>query len=386
MLKFCSFFLIFSFTTFLSLPPTLPSGFSTDLIHHNSPLSPFYKPFKTPAQYLRDAAFASISCVNQLQKLEEEGDEKDNIVSTVVTSEVAIDKKLLSLTQETPPHTKKSPAVPAFVRLWSLVLLAYGDQSTSSGDIATDTFTFNCNAGEVVSFPRYVFGCGHRNVGKYPKRGAGLIGLGAGPESLISQLGDKISRRFSYCLFPFDSVNSTSKFKFGDDAILTGHKVVSTPLVLKSFQSVPTFYELNLEGIRVGNKTVLTKQTEAGIIIDSGTTLTILKSSFYHNVAAAVKEAIGADPEPNPPEPFTLCWNPNSSYGFTLPEMVFQFTDADLVIKNYGIFAPYEGLVCMLIEENPTISIFGSMVQVDMQVEYNIQEGKVSFAPANCSN
>ncbi|MCH90764.1 aspartic proteinase CDR1-like, partial [Trifolium medium] len=154
-------------------------------------------------------------------------------------------------------------------------------------------------------------------------RTAGLVGLGAGPLSLVSQL-----------------------------AIISGDGVVSTPLIIKP--SEPTFYYLNLEGISVGQKTIQTGQTNGNIIIDSGTTLTYLEQSFFDDFVTSVKEVIGAN----------LSLEPKNML---------------LLYEN--------NLVCLAVVPSNIqgISILGNVAQVDFQVEYDLQGKKLSFVPSNCA-
>lgn len=76
----------------------------------------------------------------------------------------------------------------------------------------------------------------------------GIVGLGNGPLSLITQLGPKIGYKFSYCLVPSYS-NFTSRLKFGDEATISeSNRVVSTP-----FTNIPgslsNCYFLTIEGM-----------------------------------------------------------------------------------------------------------------------------------------
>lgn len=243
--------------------------------------------------------------------------------------------------------------------------------------MATETINFGSGkGGNAVSFPTTVFGCGHDN--EFTDN-TGIAGLGGGPLSLVSQFGDQINHKFSYCLLPFSS-NTVSKLKFGKEAILSGDGVVSTPLITKT---PTTFYYVNLEGVTVGPKTVQTGQSGGNIVIDSGTTLTILESSFYNDLRAAVREAIGVEPVTAPPDPLDLCFRYES--GMEGPEFVFHFTNADLVLHPGNMFSINDDLLCLLVIPSDRISIFGNIAQINFQVAYDLDEKKVSFAPADCT-
>lgn len=110
----------------------------------------------------------------------------------------------------------------------------YGDRSYTKGYLATDTLTLASTDGGPESFPGFIVGCGKDNGGPFDKRGSGIMGLGRGQESLVSQLNSSIGGKFSYCLVPFFTQGS-SKMNFGSKAMVSGPGSVSTPLVTGKF-------------------------------------------------------------------------------------------------------------------------------------------------------
>lgn len=160
-------------------------------------------------------------------------------------------------------------------------MYTYGDYSSSEGLLASETFTF----GE-VSIPNVAFGCGNDNEGSGFSQGAGLVGLGRGPLSLVSQLQ---MSKFSYCLTSIneDSDSKSSTLLMGSMAHEDYKNIITTPLVKNPTQ--PSFYYLSLEGISVGDTQLpikkstfsLNKDGSGGIIIDSGTTITYLEESAF---------------------------------------------------------------------------------------------------------
>ncbi|GAB2277261.1 hypothetical protein Dimus_011967 [Dionaea muscipula] len=89
----------------------------------------------------------------------------------------------------------------------------YADQSFTDGTLASETFTFGS-----VSVPNIVFGCGSDNEGVGFVQGAGLVGLGRGPLSLVSQLDEP---KFSYCLVSFNDMSKSSTLLMGSTADLS---------------------------------------------------------------------------------------------------------------------------------------------------------------------
>ncbi|KAG5000382.1 hypothetical protein JHK87_021454 [Glycine soja] len=264
-----------------------------------------------------------------------------------------------------------------------IYLHQYGTDSFTIGRLGYDTISFSSTGmGQGgATFPKSVFGCAFYSnfTFKISTKANGFVGLGPGPLSLASQLGDQIGHKFSYCMVPFSST-STGKLKFGSMA--PTNEVVSTPFMINP--SYPSYYVLNLEGITVGQKKVLTGQIGGNIIIDSVPILTHLEQGIYTDFISSVKEAINVEVAEDAPTPFEYCVRNPTNLNF--PEFVFHFTGADVVLGPKNMFIALDNnLVCMTVVPSKGISIFGNWAQVNFQVEYDLGEKKVSFAPTNCS-
>ena len=97
----------------------------------------------------------------------------------------------------------------------------------SEGVLAKEKVTIASTSGQAVSFD-IAFGCAHNDSFYFDAMG--IIGLGPGPSSFVSQIG---SKRFSYCLLPYGTNPSiTSKISFGNGSEVVGDGVVSTPLIV----------------------------------------------------------------------------------------------------------------------------------------------------------
>ncbi|KAG8382014.1 hypothetical protein BUALT_Bualt05G0032400 [Buddleja alternifolia] len=179
-----------------------------------------------------------------------------------------------------------------------------------------ETFTFDSTSKDNVSLSKVVFGCGYKNGGTFNETGSGIIGLGWGPLSIINQLDKSIGGKFSYCL-TFHNSNVSSKISFGSNAIVSGPKVVSIPLVKKLSD---TYYYLTLEGVSVGktrleynsnfnsNSNSKASVDESNIVIDSGTTLTFVPSEFYKGLESSPVKAIRAKRVSDSQGELNLCY------------------------------------------------------------------------------
>ncbi|CAL0326392.1 unnamed protein product [Lupinus luteus] len=235
----------------------------------------------------------------------------------------------------------------------------YASNSSTQGAVAKDTISFNNSYnGRIIKYPNTIFGCGYNNTGVFKPTGAGIFGLGGGPSSFISQHGAEFGKRkFSYCLLPFYYEQGSSKLKFGVDTQKNRIGVLTTPMVSK-YPS--TYYYLSLVAVSVNGIILRPDESPVGnIIIDSGTTTTFLKTSWYKKVEAAVLQAIGNQSVAvrYPIRPFRLCYKDGSIMNF--PNITLQFIGAYIELKL------------------STLNTF-------ITLEYDLDKRTVSFAKANC--
>ncbi|XP_065873464.1 aspartic proteinase nepenthesin-1 isoform X2 [Euphorbia lathyris] len=235
-------------------------------------------------------------------------------------------------------------------------LYTYGDYSSTEGILATETFTF----GE-VSVPGIGFGCGEDNEGDGFNQGSGLVGLGRGPLSLVSQLKET---KFSYCLTSIDDDKKRSTLMMGSLATLkgsTGSGIKTTPLLQNPSQ--PSFYYLSLQGISVGGNRLSVKKStfeiqndgSGGLIIDSG---------------------------------LELCFKlPTDSTQIDVPNLVFHFdggADLELPPENYIISDSTLGIACLAMATSTGMSILGNVQQQNIFILYDLHNQTLSFLPTQC--
>jgi hypothetical protein len=122
----------------------------------------------------------------------------------------------------------------------------------------------------------------------------GLVGFGMGPMSLPSQISGVERDTFSYCLVSIAAVtNFTSTLFFASPAAtVNGMPLVYTPLVQNP--SSPTFYFASMIGITVNGQDLgipvanfgfdPAPATTGGVLFDSGTVLTILRTGIIEYV------------------------------------------------------------------------------------------------------
>ncbi|CAL0326110.1 unnamed protein product [Lupinus luteus] len=368
------------------------NDFSIDLIHIDSPLSPFYNSSLTQSDILINAAFNSISRAESFPlNTDVNSDQTITIpnrgsylmpfyIGTVPRGSLAIvdtGSDLLWIqclpctncyNQRLPIYDPRKSYTHHLIPCGSdscrkvsknscgiagecKYVVGYGDKSITRGTVATDIISFNnSHDGHIIEYPNTIFGCGYNNTGVFQPQGAGIFGLGGGPLSFISQHGAKFGKRkFSYCLLPFYYVQGSSKLKFGVDTQTNRRGVVTTAMV-SLYPS--TFYYLTLEAVSVNGRMLRPDERTVGnIIIDSGTTTTFLKTSWYKKVEAAVVEAIGHQ---------------------------------SVALSKLNTFLTVNTFTCFAIFPTQKTSIIGNLLQVFFNIEYDLDKRTVSFAKANC--
>ncbi|CAN1271763.1 Aspartic proteinase CDR1 [Linum perenne] len=285
--------------------------------------------------------------------------------------------------------------------------VAYGDQSHTLGDITTETLTLEAsNVNVHVAFPNTIFGCGHDNKGTFSPKGSGIIGLGGGPASLITQLGPTIQGKFSYCMVQyFLFTKTTSTMHFGQNAVVSGNDVVSTNLF--SSDLTPTFYMIELRSVTVGNTTIpfagvplqssgniivdsggrsstAATSSEGNIIIDSGTTLTLIPSGVQSQVADALSSQVSGGTATSVQD-LAPCYKVDGA-GLKVPTVTVHFDGGDVELKDGNVFIEVaDDVFCSAFLASDSLSIYGNVAQQNFLVGYDSQGGSLTFKATDCS-
>ncbi|XP_054813284.1 aspartic proteinase CDR1-like [Prosopis cineraria] len=430
----------FFFLTFtISLSESSNGGFTVDLIHRDSPKSPLSTPKTMPFQYIHDAIRRSTLHASYFFP---EADHHQSLNDVAESDVVSVrGEYVMSYSVGTPPfeifgiadtgsdliwtqckpcdecynqtaplfdprNSRTFQKIPCSSQQCSSVHSSvgqttcdassvcgynavYGDSSTSNGDIAIDTITLGSSSGRRVAFPKTVFGCGFSNRGTFNEKTSGIVGLGGGSVSLVSQIGSSIDGKFAYCLVPLTSDKNTSKLSFGQNAVVSGPGTVSTPIVPGR---TSTFYLLTLEAMSVGDKRFEFTSSgdgavsEGNIIIDSGTTLTLLPEDFYSNLESEVASQIKLERARVPQDLLNLCYRLPSDNSFEVPTITVHFKGADLKLNSFNAFVQVsDDVVCFAFKAYPSGSIFGNVAQMNFLVGYDLQKKTVSFKPVDCT-
>lgn len=266
----------------------------------------------------------------------------------------------------------------------------YGDYSITQGVLASETFTFG-DSGHQVSVHNIGFGCGEDNEGDGFEQASGLVGLGRGPLSLVSQLNEP---KFSYCLSSMDDDSKTSTLFLGSlPSVNATQKALTVPLLTNPSQ--PSFYYLPLEGITVGDTRLsIEKSTfevgddgHGGVIIDSGTTITYIEENAFNALKKEFTSQMSLSVDKTGSSGLDLCFAlPSGTNQVEVPKLIFHFSGADLELpsENYMIADSDVGLACLAMGSSSGMSIFGNVQQQNMLVNHDLEKKAISFVPTQC--
>jgi len=408
----------------------LNGGFSVEMIHRDSPKSPFYNSTETQFQRIANALSRSIIRANHFNK----SFVSANTPQAPVTS--AQGEYLISYSVGTPPlqlfgiidtgsdltwmqcqpcqtcfkqispifdpsKSKTYKTIGCFTDTCRSVIgtscptrtsnclytIRYGDGSYSQGDLSFETLTLASTSGSPVTIPSFGIGCGRRNYLYFQHGGCSIVGLARAPMSFVNQLGPSIGGKFSYCLVPIRSPPSvSSKLNFGNAAVVSGRGTVSTPIYSRAGEP---FYYLNLEAISVGSTRIELggyppRGGKGNIIIDSGTTLISLLPATYSKLEAMIANDVKMTPAKDPTETLSLCYRVfDRPY---VPVITAHFTGGDVVLYDSNTFIEVaDRIICLGFLKSHGRAVFGNLAQQNMLVGYDLQKNTVSFKPADCT-
>jgi len=221
----------------------------------------------------------------------------------------------------------------------------------------------------------------------------GLLGLGRGPLSLLSQTGSLYSGVFSYCLPSFKSYYFSGSLKLGP--VGQPKSIRTTPLLRNPRR--PSLYFVNLTGITVGKVNVpfpkellaFDVNTGSGTIIDSGTVITRFVEPVYNAVRDEFRKqvtgpfsSLGA---------FDTCFVKN--YETLAPAITLHFTDLDLKLplENSLIHSSSGSLACLAMASAPknvnytVLNVIANYQQQNLRVLFDTVNNKVGIARELCN-
>ncbi|XP_074318211.1 aspartic proteinase nepenthesin-2-like [Silene latifolia] len=292
---------------------------------------------------------------------------------------------------------------------------SYIDGTTMNGIWATETFTFSSPYLFDESIHGLIFVCAIETsnfhaANVYNNQITGVLGMGKGENSLISQLGHQGVYRFSYCLQDSnDHVGAYSQMmlSFGDDI---GRPPIMSVTQILTNPNQPSFYYVDLIDISVNRRRLnipyqylmMQHHNSGGTIFDSGSAISYLVSNAFDIFKRAIERYVERNNGPslrlitNPNDyGFEACWEPlHDSPTVSFPTITFHFgNDADMVVQPNQVISsipspgvPNPGLYCLFLGEATTVTNqIGAFQQVNQRMIIDHQTMQFSFTAEDCS-
>ncbi|GER57370.1 eukaryotic aspartyl protease family protein [Striga asiatica] len=215
----------------------------------------------------------------------------------------------------------------------------------------------------------------------------GVLGLNANRVSLISQTG---STRFAYCIGNISDPTYPYNILILDDNNEIGLHGSPTPLVVNNH------YYINLEGVTVGGQSVMGFNFRISMLMDLGSTYTLLSMSLLKKLEAAVADVIGGNLTRTYSIKFDKAYTLLCYVGFVgrdlagFPVVEFNFyggavleLSAENMFKDNG-----DGNFCLTAapseQYNFDFALLGNYMQQYFYIAFDLKENELSFLKMDC--
>ena len=296
---------------------------------------------------------------------------------------------------------------------------AYGDGSFIA-QLHRDDLIMPSTSNKPLMLKNFTFGCAHSALGEP----IGVAGFGRGALSLPAQLANlspDLGNQFSYCLVShsFDSTKLRHPSplilgKYKERSFGKVSKVVYTPML--DNPKHPYFYSVGLEAISVGSRRIPSPESlkrvdgkgNGGVVVDSGTTYTMLPSELYNSVVAELDRRVGKvlkrASETESRAGLSPCYYlRGTSSGRVVPSLALHFGgNSSVALPRRNYFYEFMdggderrrgrmvGCLMMMdggddVQSGPGATL-GNYQQQGFEVVYDLEERRVGFAPRECAS
>ncbi|PKA49521.1 Protein aspartic protease in guard cell 1 [Apostasia shenzhenica] len=269
---------------------------------------------------------------------------------------------------------------------------SYGGDSSFSAALSQDSLILSRDT--ITSF---IFGAVTAAAAgpSFPKHG--LLGLGRGPISLLSQTSSLYHSVFSYCLPSYNSYYFSGSLRLGPAR--QPPRIHSTPLLFNPHR--PSLYYVNLTGVSVGRVPVAVPprsfafdpQTGAGTVVDAGTVITRFVAPAYTAVRDEFRRQVNASGGYESLGAFDTCFS-TAVVGTAAspPAVTLHLEGLNLVLpaENALIHSSWRSLACLAMAPAPAnvnavVNVIASYQQQNHRVLVDVPGGRVGFARELCS-
>uniref|UniRef100_A0A5B7BFA3 Putative aspartic proteinase nepenthesin-1 n=1 Tax=Davidia involucrata TaxID=16924 RepID=A0A5B7BFA3_DAVIN len=304
---------------------------------------------------------------------------------------------------------------------------AYGDGSLIAR-LYRDSLSIPMSSPSLI-LRNFTFGCAHSALGEP----IGVAGFGLGVLSLPAQLASfspQLGNQFSYCLvshsFDANRVHRPSPLILGRYSLDKEKKAeqigngegefVYTPMLHNPRH--PYFYCVGLEAVSVGKRRILAPESlkrvdrggNGGMVVDSGTTFTMLPSKLYESVvtefnrrvrhgskrASQIEDKTGLSP--------CYYFDDSGDLAAKVPVVVLHFVgNSSVVLPRRNYFYEFldggddgkdkRKVGCMMLmnggddaESGGPVGTLGNYQQQGFEVVYDLEKRRVGFARRKCAS
>ncbi|GLJ39377.1 hypothetical protein SUGI_0804100 [Cryptomeria japonica] len=269
----------------------------------------------------------------------------------------------------------------------------YADGSWVTALLSSDELTTGENG--KVHISRFIFGCSNGRRGNLEKA-PGLVGLGRGTLSFLSQTEPMYGKVFSYCLPSIDSMSFSGTLSLGKGSLSSTQGLRFTPL-LPNPAGFPSYYYVGLVGISVGNERFFMPKESSqpssnggGTVIDSGTVITRLVDPLYGQVRDSFRRQVKSTMI-DPVMFLDTCYRIPSGGNFMVPGITLYLQGGlDLALPQESVLITLDdtGSICLAFASAgpvpEAISVIGNYQQQKLRIVYDVSGSRLGIVPENC--
>ncbi|XP_034888990.1 aspartic proteinase Asp1 [Populus alba] len=273
--------------------------------------------------------------------------------------------------------------------------IEYADLGSSIGVLLSDSFPLRLANGTLLQ-PKMAFGCGYdqKHLGPHaPPDTAGILGLGRGKVSILSQLRALgiTQNVVGHCFG-----RARGGFLFFGGQPFPSPGITWTPMLRGSSDSL---YSSGPAELLFGGKPTGIKGLQ--LIFDSGSSYTYFNAQVYQSVLNLVRKDLAGKPLKDAPEEkeLAVCWKTAKpiksildikSYfkPLTISFMNAKNVQLQLAPEDYLIITK-DGNVCLGIlngseQQLGNFNVIGDIFMQDRVVIYDNEKQQIGWFPANC--
>ncbi|KAH7681078.1 Aspartic peptidase A1 family protein [Dioscorea alata] len=275
-------------------------------------------------------------------------------------------------------------------------VVGYADQGSSTGVLVRDGFTLRFSNGSLAR-PRLSFGCGYDQQGIGPNAPAptdGVLGLGRGKSSILSQLSDaRLTRNVvGHCLG-----RHGGGYLFFGDGLVPGSGVTWSPMARST--ALAKYYSPGQASIYFGTKSLGVRQQQ--MVFDSGSSFTYFALQPYQSLLNAITKELSGKPikETHEDRALPVCWKGPKAFKSIFDvktyfkSLVLNFVNGkkafmEIPPENYLIVTNH-GNACLGILNGTEVglkdlNLIGDISMQDLMVVYNNENQQIGWVRGSC--